>query len=391
LNIDLILIVWAILCFIFIGFPSAYHLYTKSRAIKPWRLNIDTKYKPNISILVPMHNEEKTIRFKLENLYKVKYPPEKAQIIIVNDGSTDKTLERLYSFVNSHQGLDIKILNSKAQIGKSNSLNYALKNATGDVIVVSDADCFWPSDILTKALPYLSDSNIGAIVGREVLLNPQQSWVTKGELSYNNFVQTIRLGESKICSTIFFQGGFAAYKRAFLDEFDNETDDSGTALNIVQRQNRTLLIPEALFYTFFPIKWRNKITTKTRRANQLQRIWIKCLKLSLQGKLVLPKRIALPEIFLHIFNPIIFVALLLVTVLLIVEYPISLLAFLFILLPIFLVSKSRAFLIEMVQNNVILLNSIMTLITNKKFKIWETVDESRLLLNENFLQEKKLI
>jgi biofilm PGA synthesis N-glycosyltransferase PgaC len=363
----------------------------KNRAVKPWRLKIETTYEPNISILVPMHNEEKTILFKLENLCKVNYPKEKTQILVVNDGSTDNTLSNVYAFINSHQELGIKVLNSTEQIGKANSLNYALKNATGDVIIVSDADCFWPSDILAKALPYLSDSKIGAVVGREALLNPQQSWVTKGELSYNSFVQTIRIGESKTYSTIFFQGGFAAYKKTFLDKFDNENDDSGTALRIVQKQGRTLLIPEVFFYTAFPIKWRNKITTKIRRANQQQRIWIKCVKLSFQGKIVLPKKIVIPEIFLYIFNPIVFVALSAITVLLIIEHPIYLLVFLLALLPIFLIPKSRALLIEMVQNNGILVSSIMSFFFNKKFRIWKTVDDSRLLLSEDILKEKELI
>jgi len=333
-----------------------------------------------------MYNEEKTIQFKLANLYKVKYPAEKVQIVLVNDASTDKTLDEIYEFLNPHHGLNIKVLNRTEHAGKSNSLNFALKHATSDIVIVSDADCFWPSDILIKALPYLSNSNVGAIAGRELLLNPDYSWVTKGELSYNNIVQTLRLGESKLHSTIFFQGGFAAYKRAFLDGFDRETDDSGTALNIVQRNTRTLIIPEAIFYTMFPVNWKNKIILKMRRANQLQRIWIKCLKLLLQGRLILPKRIAIPEIFLHIFNPMIFVGLILATVFLIIEQPISLLAFPLILLPIFLVPKSRTLFIEIVQNNYILLAAMV-----RGRKIWRTMEESRLLLNENILQKKHLI
>lgn len=388
---SLILVIWGLLCFIFLGFPSAYYLYMKKRATKPWGLNIDETYKPSVSILVPLRNEEKTVRFKLENLYKVKYPAEKVQIILVNDASTDKTLDEISEFLKSDHGLDIKVLNGTECAGKSNSLNFALKHATGDIIIVSDADCFWPPDILTKALPYLSDSNVGAIAGRESLLNPKQSWVTKSELFYNNSVHTIRRGESKVHSTIFFQGGFAAYKRAFLDEFDRETDDSGTALNIVQENGRTLIIPEAFFYTVFPITWKNKIIVKMRRANQLQRIWIKCLKLLLKGRLILPKRIAIPEIFLHIFNPMVFVALMLATVFLFVEQPVTLLGFLLILLPISLVSKTRIPFIEMVQNNCILLAAMVTNTTKRRIKIWRTVAESRSLLNENLLKEKHLI
>jgi cellulose synthase/poly-beta-1,6-N-acetylglucosamine synthase-like glycosyltransferase len=359
--------------------------------MKPWDLNIDESYKPNVSILVPVHNEEKTILLKLENLYKLEYPAKKIEIILVNDASTDKTLDEIYEFVNSHSGLNIKVLNRTERAGKSSALNFALKQSNSDVIVVSDADCFLSSDTLTKALPYLSNSNVGAVAGREILLNPQSSWVTKSELFFNDFVQPQRLGESKVYSTIFFQGGFAAYKKTCLDEFDHENDDSGTALNIVQGTSRTLIVPEARFYTMFPINWKDKIILKMRRANQLQRIWIKCLKLLLHGKLVLPKRIAIPEIFLQIFNPLVFFTLILLTALVILEQPFLSLAFLSILLLIFLTPKGRIALIESVQNYIILLAAIALFITRRQFKVWKTEDESRLLLNEKILQEKNLI
>jgi cellulose synthase/poly-beta-1,6-N-acetylglucosamine synthase-like glycosyltransferase len=359
--------------------------------MKPWRLDLDATYKPNVSILIPMYNEEKTIRFKLENLYKISYPVHKLQIVLVNDASTDETLDEVYGFLRSHHGLSIEVLNRTERSGKANSLNFALKHATGDIAVVSDADCFWSSNTLEQALPYLSDSNVGAVAGREILLNPQPSWVTESELLYDNFIQTVKFGESRVHSTIFFQGGFAAYKKNCLDHFDPEADDSGTALNLVQRNIRTLLIPEAHFYTTFPISWKGKVNLKMRRANQLQRICIKCLKLLLQRKLVLPKRIAIPEIFLHIFNPLVFFALILVTALVVLEQPILLLVFLSILAPVFLMPRGRITFVETVQSNFILLASMASLITGRRFKAWKTVEDLRLLLNERILQEKHLI
>jgi len=385
------LLIWGVLLFIFIGFPSAYYLYMKRRAAKPWGLRIDEKYEPHVSILVPMYNEEKSIRFKLENLYKVKYPANKLEIVLVNDASTDKTLDEIREFMSSHADPNIKVLNRVKRTGKSISLNFALKQINSDVVVVSDADCFLSSDTLIKAMPYLSNAKVGAVAGKEMLLNPQGSWVTEGELFYNNFVQTLRFGESKVHSTVFFQGGFAAYKKAFLEEFDHENDDSGTAFNIVQGNRRTLLIPEAHFYTMFPTNWKNKIILKMRRANQLQQIWTKCLKLLFQRKLVLPKRIAVPEIFLHLLNPIIFFALIVVTALLSVAQPLLLAAFLPIMLLALVIPKGRISVIENVQSNFILLFSLFSFITGRKFKHWKTVDESRSYLNKAVLKENQLI
>jgi cellulose synthase/poly-beta-1,6-N-acetylglucosamine synthase-like glycosyltransferase len=387
----LIIIAWLLIAAVFVGVSGTYYLYMKRRATKPWKLNIDEDYQPSAAILVPVHNEEKTIRLKLQNLSMVKYPVEKIETVIVNDASTDNTLTEISRYAAHNPSLKINVFDSKEHLGKTECLNRALKSVNADIVIISDADCFWPSDILLKALPYLSDPNVGAITARELLLNPQGSWVTVGEQFYDSIVQSIRIGESKTHSTIFFQGGFAAYKRDIVNEFDHETDDSGTALNIVQRNSRALLIPEIGFYTTFPVIWKNKITLKTRRASQLQHLWAKCFKLLLHGKLIIPKKIAIPEAFLHIFNPLLLVVLGILSIVAFVEYPVFLLAFLLVLCPALLIKKTRTTILEVLQSNLILLVALSSFFNSKGFKHWKTVQESRFLLTEDILKEKQLI
>ncbi|MCW4016281.1 MAG: glycosyltransferase [Candidatus Bathyarchaeota archaeon] len=387
----LMLVAWALLLFVFSGFSGIYYLYMRRQSSKPWNLKLTESYDPSISIIVPVCNEEKTIRFKLENLCKVNYPSKKFETILVNDASTDKTIDEINEFVSNNDCLDIKVLSRTEREGKTRALNFALKHATGDVIVVSDADCFLHSDILIKALPYLSDPTVGAITARELLFNSQSSWVTVGEQFFDNTVQSIRIGESKVHSTIFFQGGFAAYKRKFLQEFNHETDDSGTAFDVVQRNSRSLLIPEVGFYTIFPTDWKSKITLKIRRANQLQRLWIKSLKLLVNRKLKLPKKIAVPELFLHLFNPVLFVVLGVISVFVFMQYPVLLAAFLVMLCPALLIRKTRTMLIEVIQNNCILLAALTTFVTSSGFKLWKTSQEARSLITEDMLKEKGLI
>jgi poly-beta-1,6-N-acetyl-D-glucosamine synthase len=385
-----IILIWLPVVFVFVGFSGLYYLYMKSKASKPWNLNFDEHYVPSISVLVPMRNEEKAIRFKLENLQKVAYQPSKIDVILVDDASTDNTLDQVNQFMNNNHILNIRVLSRPKNEGKTSSLNFALKYATGDVVAVSDSDCFLPPDILTKVLPLLSDPHVGAVAARELLLNPKTSWNTGGESFYGKNVQLIRIGESKIHSTIIFQGGFAAFKRLLLEKFDEVADDSGTAVNIVQTDHRTLLASDAFFYTAFPDKWRNKIIVKIRRAHQLQLIWAHCLKLLIQRKLVLPKRIAIPEIFLHIFNPVLFIVLISTTVLLILEHPILLFA-LFLVLPVVLVSRSRIAVIEIAQNNFILLFALTNFLKRGRFRSWKPVQESRFFLDESTLRQMQLI
>ncbi len=382
---------WVAVGGLFFCVPGFYFLYMKRRSSGKWGLDIDSGYSPSAAILIPVYNEEKVIRLKLENLSKVVYPLDKMEVVLVNDCSTDNTLSIVNQYIASHPMPKISVFDSKEHLGKTGCLNNALKNIQADVVIISDADCFWPSDILAKALSYLSDPTVGAITARELLLNPSDTWVTMGEQFYDSTIQSIRIGESKLHSTIFFQGGFAAYKRSAIMEFNHATDDSGTALDIIQNKKRALLIPEIGFFTVSPTVWRNKVSVKIRRASQLQHLWARCLNLLVRGKLAIPKRIALPEIFLHLFNPLLLVVLAVLSVAVVVEYPLLGLVLVLMLCGVFAVKRTRMMALELIQNNLILLTALSDFLTNRKFKLWKPIQESRMVLSEKVLREKQLI
>ena len=389
--LDFLLVAWVFVGALFFGVPATYFLYMKKRSSTNWNLNLNKDYLPSTAILIPAYNEEKIIRLKLENLAKVVYPLDKMEIIVLNDSSTDNTVQEVNRYIAENPSTKISIFDSKEHLGKTGCLNHVLKDIKADVVIISDADCFWKHDILQKALSYLSDPNVGAITGREYLLNPQDTWVTIGEQLYDSTVQAIRIGESKLHSTIFFQGGFAAYKRAVLEEFNHATDDSGTALDVVQRNKRAILIPEIGFFTVSPTVWRNKISIKIRRASHLQKLWARCLNLLVHGKLSMPKRIAIPEIFLHIFNPLLLVAVGILTVIVGVKYPLLGLTLTAMVCAIFLVKRTRMTALELIQNNLILMTALSSFVANRKFNLWKPIQESRFGLSEEVLRAKKLI
>ncbi|MCJ7635763.1 glycosyltransferase [Candidatus Bathyarchaeota archaeon] len=347
----------------------------------------DTTYTPKITFLIPTYNEKKAIGLKLRNLLKLNYPPSLIQYIVIDSASIDGTADEVRSFIATHTEMKIQLLEENIRKGKSAALNHALQYATGDVVIVSDADCYLPPEILRQTLPFLVNPDVGAIAGKEMLLNRDQSWVTRTEQAYRNSVSTIRVGESKVHSTIIFEGGFGMYKKEFLQGFDIEgADDSGTALDLVQRNHRTILVPQALFYTVFPQNWLGKITIKIRRAGQLIQIWLKCLTFLTRGELRLPKRIVLPEVFLYIINPILFLILLFFTGIVIIQYPLLILLFFLLLIP-----QVRLMVIEMIQNNGILFGALLTTVFKRRFVIWQKADNSRSNLDESLLKNLELV
>jgi len=365
--------VWFTLFFIVSGTFGIYFAYTKKYANKSWRLNIDKDFQPKITILVPVHNEEKLIESKLQNIKNVSYPKEKIELIVADDASTDATLTKVQSFIKQHPELNVNVVPLSPRGGKAKALNKALVVSSNDIIVVSDVDTFWPKTILSKALPYLSEPNVGGITGWGINKNEKQSWVTRAESNYLNLMFLLRLGESRIYSTIRFEGGFCAYKRNAFTQFDCDSgaDDSGTALQIVQNGFRTILVPEAIFVTDFPSQLKDKIKIKIRRASQLTALWVKCLKLLFDGRLILPKRIAVFEVFLSIFNPVLFLVLVGVTFAIVIVYPLLLMTLALVLLLMGIIPKTRNYLVEGVLDHFILFYALVLHLQKKKFTAWD--------------------
>jgi len=378
----------------FFGVPSLYYLYLWRASSKSWNLSIDNSHLPLVSVLIPAYNEEKTIRFKLLNMSKVAYEKEKIQIILVDDGSTDNTIREARNFAQEHPELEFTIMQGQGRTGKSVALNNALKIAKHDIIVVTDADTFWSRDILVQALPFFSDVSVGALSGRQTLLGSERETLsTQTERVYQDLTYgLIKLGESKIHSTIIYHGLFSAYSRKYLNEFNLETDDSGTALDIVQNGGRTIFIPAAKCYEVPTRSWKAKITTKLRRANQLLAIYGKCLKLLFSRRLRLPLRIAVPEVFIFLVNPTLFI-LLSITILFFLATHLSYLMITVIILSFLLIipSKFRLIFLEAVQDYIVLFLALLFLVSGEKFSMWETLDESRSMLDENMLKRYNLI
>ncbi|MFX1300841.1 MAG: glycosyltransferase [Promethearchaeota archaeon] len=360
----------------------------KNAANKPWRLKIDQGYKPKVSILVPTYNEASIIGFKLENLSRLEYPKEMTQIILVDSNSDDQTLLIANNFVKQRPKMKVQVLTESERRGKSAALNCALKHCEGDVIIVSDADCFWPSDALEKALPFLADPNVGAISGPKILLNPEQSWITRTEDAYLNSANLLKLGESKIGSTLLFEGGFSAYKKDVIEAFDpygTGSDDSGTVIKVVESSSRAILVPEARFFSAFPTTWKGKMGIKTRRANQLVRVFSRYAALLLRKRVKNSKRVISQNLLVYLVSPTLFILLLVTAIPVLMAFP-----YIGALLAIFLVPRVRTYLFETVQSYLVLFLSILSVALGKKIIAWDK-PEDRGLFIEDMLRQRMLI
>jgi 1,2-diacylglycerol 3-beta-glucosyltransferase len=139
--------------------------------------DLTTAYTPPVSVLVACHNEERVLFRLLTALTAVDYPPELLQLIIVDDGSTDRTGDMLERFAVEDGRLLVLRRPIGAGGGKSGALNHALPHVTGDVVVVFDADHRPHPHVLRRLARHFADPAVGAVQGNCRILNGDASLV----------------------------------------------------------------------------------------------------------------------------------------------------------------------------------------------------------------------
>jgi cellulose synthase/poly-beta-1,6-N-acetylglucosamine synthase-like glycosyltransferase len=370
----LLLVVLALLTALLVP-PFIYYAWMKSEAKKDWGLMIDNNYQPKVSLIIPTYNEAKVISKKLENIQRIDYPEDKLEVILVDSASTDGTLAVCKDFLEKKNlRFPIKLLSEKERMGKSHALNTALRYAEGEIIATSDADSFWEPDVLRKTVPFFASPSVGAVTGREELINLKQSIHTLSEGLYRKFYYTLRLGESKVYSTLIFQGELSLYRKSAFEKFEDRagySDDTGTVINIISRGYRCIFIPEAVFHDTAAYSLRGRLMLKSRRAQHLIAGIIKSLKLKAQGRLPLPSTIVLFNLYMHVISPLLLVATAFTVVL-------DFRAFCYLIplvVPLLIFEKSRVFLISYLTSNLALIIGLIRNFIGKKEAAWRKIEE----------------
>ena len=133
---------------------------------------------PTVSILIPMHNEEKVARGVLDLLIQTSYPREKLEIIPIDDHSEDNTKEILTEYAGKYSYIKPFIRDSGKR-GKPSALNDVIEIATGEVIVVFDADYLPPRGIVRDIAISFKDPEVAAVMGRVIPINIEGHFLTR--------------------------------------------------------------------------------------------------------------------------------------------------------------------------------------------------------------------
>ncbi|QWE18662.1 glycosyltransferase [Polynucleobacter corsicus] len=173
---------------------------------------LDQHYPP-VTILIAAYNEGASIASSLSGIFLQDYPAD-IRIIVINDGSSDKTVDSVKALQLAHPNLELIDLGRNG--GKASALNHGLAKCTTDIIISIDADSYILKDGVRHLVGrYLSDPiNTKAVAGEILIRNSRENWVTKAqEWDYFLGIATIKRIQSLFQGTLVAQGAFSLYDR----------------------------------------------------------------------------------------------------------------------------------------------------------------------------------
>lgn len=172
----------------------------------------EQKYPP-VTVLIAAYNEEKSIASTLSGIFLQDYAAD-IRIIVINDGSSDKTVDSVKALQVAHQNLELIDLGPNG--GKASALNHGLRVTSTDIVISIDADSYILKDGIRHLVGrYLSDpTNTRAVAGEILIRNSRENWITKAqEWDYFLGIATIKRIQSLFQGTLVAQGAFSLYDR----------------------------------------------------------------------------------------------------------------------------------------------------------------------------------
>jgi hyaluronan synthase len=205
---------------VFAGYSIAVVFYVLGRFVGAmcYRPVPDVGYRPSVSIIVPAFNEEDGIIGTIESCLAVDYPAELLEVIVVNDGSTDRTWERILEA--KARWPRVYAVDLGRNHGKRGAMAEGVRRSRGDVLCFVDSDSYLERDAAIAIVQPFTDVRVGGVVGHAYVRNAMVNWITKmQQVRYYSAFRVIKSMESLLSGTVTCASGCcAAYRRSLVLE-----------------------------------------------------------------------------------------------------------------------------------------------------------------------------
>jgi len=248
----------------YIGYPL-WLLVIKFFVSKPLPLYKLGHELQNVSVIIAAYNEEKNICQRIVNISRQNYNQNNIQIIVVSDGSTDRTVNELRNL--NLQNLEIIELSENQ--GKAVAINTGVAAATGEIIIFADVRQLFESGAITHLVNSFSDHNVGCVSGELIFLQNAESSIQAEIGAYWRYEKWIRKMESATGSVVGATGAIYAIRKKLYRSLPQGTilDDVLAPMNIVMQGYHCIFNSNAIAYDYvskdLAQEWRRKVRTLT--------------------------------------------------------------------------------------------------------------------------------
>ena len=246
-----------VILYAYLFYPAWLLLRTK---IKPKPVNAEPIFL-RVSIVMAVRNGEEYLEQKLQNLGQLDYPADLVEIVVVSDGSTDRTNEILRS--SRHSNLRSILL--PEHVGKAEALNHAIEICGGDVVLFMDVRQRVAIDSVRRLVENFADARVGCVSGELVLSDGEES-TQRGVGSYWKIEKSIRQWESASGSTVGATGAIYAVRRSLVPRLPAGLilDDVFIPMEIARRGMRVIFEPRAVAWDSLPEHPQQEFRRKVR-------------------------------------------------------------------------------------------------------------------------------
>lgn len=181
---------------------------------------------PSVTIVIPAFNEEDVIEETIVHALEVSYPGDKIQVIVVNDGSRDKTLAVMKRVGERYP--DLVIVDLGKNRGKRYALSVGARMSKSDIVVFIDSDSFLDRAAIRNIIDGFANPKVAAICGHCEVANTWTNLLTKMQaVRYFIGFRVLKAAESVFDSVTCLSGPLAAYRRSviieLMDKWVNQT------------------------------------------------------------------------------------------------------------------------------------------------------------------------
>jgi cellulose synthase/poly-beta-1,6-N-acetylglucosamine synthase-like glycosyltransferase len=204
--------------------------------------------EPKVAVITAAFNEEREVERTILNKLSQDYPADRLEVIVVSDGSTDRTDEIVQGLA-TRSGGRLKLLRQEPRQGKTQALNAAIRHTAADIVVFADANSIYAPATVRSLVRSFSDPSVGYVTGNMVYTNPARTAVGEGSGSYMSYENLVRKVETRLGSIVGVDGGVDAIRRELYAPMrPDQLPDFVLPLTVVERGKRVVYDPDAVVY-----------------------------------------------------------------------------------------------------------------------------------------------